>query len=238
MRFYVDIVYNLAQTPVHSGGCQLNFSVRSLVVALGFFILPAAAFGDVYEIANFSGGLFSSANVSSPFAGNGFIPNSTFTGSFVYDVNQIPPSGSGFFNVFFSAFPDIAAIPNSTAFSLPVGGLNFNLGNAVTPMFGTQEAAVQYNNGNFNGFSYISDFTFTDGKPYELSLSGGTLTIQALVGGNPNFINLVSGYVNIGNSSLTNISPFTPVSTTPEPSSILLFVTGLLGIVFVMRQRT
>lgn len=214
----------------------MNFSIRSLVIALGFFILPAAAFGDVYDSANFSGGIFGgNANVSAPFAGNGFTQGDTFTGNFVYDVNQIPSSGSSFVNVFFSGFPDIAAIPSSTAFSLPIGGLTFNLDNALV-QFPTQYAAIQYNNGNFNGFFYISDFTFL-GNPYELSIEGGILAIHLLDGGNPVGSSLVNGYVNIGNTSLTNISPFTPVSATPEPSSILLFVTGLLGIVFVMRQR-
>jgi hypothetical protein len=216
----------------------LNFSIRSLVIVLGFFILPAAALGDVYDSANFSGGIFGGgANVSAPFAGNGFTPGDTFTGNFVYDVNKIPSPVSGFDNVFFSNFPDIAAIPPSTVFSLSIGGLTFTLANALV-QFPTQEAAIQYNNGNFNGFFYISDFTFL-GNPYELSLQGGILSIHALdSGGNPEGSSLVNGYVQIGNPSLTNISPFTPVSTTPEPSSILLFVTGLLGIIFVMRQRT
>jgi PEP-CTERM motif len=235
--FSVDFIYNLAQTRRPLGGCPLNFSIRSLVIALGFFILPAAAFGDVYDSANFSAGIFGgNANVSAPFTSI-LTQGETFTGSFVYDVNQIPPSGSGFDNVFFSGFPDIAAIPPATAFSLPLGSLNFNLGNAVTPMFGTQEAAIQYNNGNFSGFFYISDFTFTDGNPYELSIEGGILAIHLLDAfGNPEGSSLVNGFVDFG-AGLTNVAPFTPVSATPEPSSILLFVTGLLGIVFVIRQR-
>jgi hypothetical protein len=213
----------------------LNFSVRSLVIALGFFILPAAAFGDVYDSANFSGQLGSSPNIKAPFAGHGFNPSDTFTGNFVYDVNlippSIPPSGS---NVFFSNFPDIAAISSPTAFTLSIGGLTFTLADAQVQS-PTQEAAIQYNNlGQFHGFFYISDFTFTDGKPYELSIQGTSLSIVPIVGGFPQFNHLVNATVH---TNLTNISPFTPVSTTPEPSSILLFVTGLLGIVFVMRQR-
>jgi PEP-CTERM motif len=214
----------------------LNFSIRSLVIALGFFILPAVALGDVYDSANFSAGIFGGgANVSAPFTSI-LTQGETFTGNFVYDVNQIPPLGSGLDNVFFSNFPDIAAIPPSTAFSLSIGGLTFTLANALI-QFPTQYAAIQYNNGNFNGFFYISDFTFL-GNPYELSLQGGSLSIHALDAfGNPEGSSLVNGYVNIGNSSLSNIAVYTPPSTTPEPSSILLFVTGLLGIVFVIRQK-
>lgn len=214
----------------------MNFSIRYMVIAVTFFILPAVAFGDVYDSANFSAGIFGgNANVSAPFTSI-LTQGETFTGNFVYDVNQIPPSGSGFDNVFFSAFPDIAAIPPSTAFSLSIGGLTFTLANALV-QFPTQEAAIQYNNGKFNGFFYISDFTFL-GNPYELSLQGGSLSVHALDGsGNPVGNSLVNGYVNIGNSSLSNIAVYTPTSPTPEPSSILLFVTGLLGILFVIRQR-
>jgi hypothetical protein len=214
----------------------LNFSARSLVIALGFFILPAAAFGDVYFSANFSGQLGSSANIRAPFAGNGFNPSDTFTGNFVYDVSLIPSSiPSSGANVFFSAFPDIALISPPTAFTLSIGGLTFTLDNAQVQS-PTQEAAIQYNNsGAFNGFFYVSDFTFTDGNPYELSIQGTSLSIVPIVGGFPTFSHKVNGTVF---TTLTNVSPFNPqVSTTPEPSSILLFVTGLLGIIFVMRQR-
>jgi hypothetical protein len=55
--------------------------------------------------------------------------------------------------------------------NLSIGGLTFGPGNADTLMFGSQEAAIQYNSGAFNGFFYISDFMF-QGNPYELSLSG------------------------------------------------------------------
>jgi hypothetical protein len=214
----------------------LNFSIRSLVIALGFFFLPAAAFGDVYFSANFSGQLGSSANIKAPFAGNGFNPSDTFTGNFVYDVNLIPSSiPSSGANVFFSAFPDIALISPPTAFTLSIGGLTFTLDNALVQS-PTQEAAIQYNTlGQFNGFFYVSDFTFTDGNPYRLSIQGTSLSIVPIVGGFPTFTHLVNGRLN---TTLTNVSPFNPqVSATPEPSSILLFVTGLLGIVFVMRQR-
>jgi hypothetical protein len=214
---------------------DLNFSIRSLVIALGFFILPAAAFGDVYYSANFSGMINpGNANVQTPFTSI-LTQSEAFSGNLVYDVNQIPASiPSSGANVFFSSFPDIAAISSPTAFTLSIGGLTVTLDNALVES-PTQDAAIQYNTlGQFHGFFYISDFTFTDGNPYQLSIQGTSLSIVPIVGGFPTFSSKVNGTVS---TTLTNVSPFTPVSATPEPPSILLFVTGLLGIVFVMRQR-
>jgi hypothetical protein len=115
------------------------FSIRSLVIiTLGvLFLLPAVTFADAYHSANFSGQLGSSPNIKPPFTGNGFNPGGAVTGSFVYDDNLIPSSGTGFVNVFFSSFPDIAQIPSTMAFNLSIGGLTFGLGDADTPMFGT-----------------------------------------------------------------------------------------------------
>jgi len=97
----------------------MNVSMRSLAIILGvLFLLPAAAFADAYHTADFSGQLGSSPNIKAPFAGNGFNPGGAVTGSFVYDDNLIPSSGTGFVNVFFSSFPDIAQIPSSTALDL------------------------------------------------------------------------------------------------------------------------
>ena len=216
---------------------SMKFSSCLLVVALGVLsLLPAAAVADTYHIATFSGGLFGGPNVQPPFLGNGFNPGGAITGSFVYDDNLIPTSGSGIVNVFFSTFPDIAQIPPSTAFTLSVGGLTFNLGDALSPFPGFQDAAIQYNNGHFNGFFYISDFTF-QGKPYELSLQGGTFGIVPIVGGNPGFNNLVSGFVNIGDGSLSNITVFTPPQApTPEPATGALLGVALLAFVLVARK--
>jgi hypothetical protein len=66
-------------------------------------------------------------------------------------------------------------------------------------MFGTQEAAIQYNNGAFNGFFYISDFMF-EGNPYELPLQGGTIAIYPIV---------VKGTLDIGNENLSDIMSYT-----------------------------
>jgi hypothetical protein len=108
---------------------SVHFSIRSLaIISLGVLsFMPAATFADTYHTANFSGQLGSSPNIKPPFAGNGFNPGGAVTGSFVYDDNLIPSSGTGAFNVFFSSFPDLAQIPSTTAFDLSVGGLTFGL---------------------------------------------------------------------------------------------------------------
>jgi hypothetical protein len=172
-----------------------------------FLIATAAANADVYNTANFTIGVFGgSANSQAPFSS--VIPQgSSYTGSLVFDQTLVPGSGSGFVNVFFSSFPDIGQIPPATALTIPLGSLP-----AFTLASATQgNAAIQYNNGAFNGLFYISDFNY-NGNPYELQIQGGTWDIVAGDINNPTFNNLVSGYINL---SLSNITPYTP----PPPAS-------------------
>jgi hypothetical protein len=218
----------------------MNLSIRALAIILGVLtLLPLATLADTYHSANFSGQLGSSPNIQPPFAGNGFDPGGAVTGSFVYDDNLIPAAGSGFVNVFFSNFPDIARIPTSTAFTISLGGLSFGLGDADTPMFGTQEAAIQYNNGAFNGFFYISDFMFA-GNPYELSIQGGTIAIYPIVGGLPGFNSLVNGTLNIGTGNLNGIMvyiPAQPPPPVPEPATCELLGISLLALLPIAKIR-
>jgi hypothetical protein len=242
--FIVDLIFRLVQnlpadldaSSTPTWRYPMNFSIRSLAIAIGFVILPAVALGDTYHSASFSGQLAGgSANVRAPFSTSGGLSQGeSFSGTFVYDDNLIPAPGSGFFNVFFSSFPDIAEIPPATAFTLTLGGFSFDLADADPG-----EAAIQYNNGNFNGFFYISDFMYL-GSQYELSLQGGTLAIVPFVGGFPGFNSLVNGNVNIGNGNLTGISVFTPsspVSPTPESSSVALWGVSLVGLVLWLGLR-
>jgi hypothetical protein len=206
----------------------MAFPKRSAELAL--LIALAAAmpvFADTYHSADFSGQLGSSPNVQAPFS-SVLNANAAVSGDFVYDDDLIPATGLA--NVFFSSFPDIAGIPNATAFDFNLGGgLNFDLGDA---QFG--EAAIQYNNGQFNGFFFISDFIF-ENNPYELQVQGGVFGIVAIQGGFPTFNNLVSGTLNIGNGNLTGVSVFTPSvlppppPTVPEPASVMLLGAALLG---------
>lgn len=200
------------------------------VISFAALAAPLSAVADTYHTANFTFGIFGgNANQQSPFQGvvAPYPSGGAFTGSLVYDDNQVPGAGSGYVNVFFSGFPDIAQIPSATALNLPLGALPaFTLGDAQV-QFGFQEAAIQYNNGNFNGLFYISDFTY-GGNPYELQIQGGSLAIYALVDGFPTGSSLANGYIDF---SLYNATPYTPPPPpppgVPEPAA---WATMLLGL--------
>ena len=206
--------------------------VGSVAFALAIAI-ASPAFADTYTLTNFSGGTFGgNANVQVPFSGNGYFPGQTFSGSFVYDDALVPAAGSGFQNVFPSSFPDIANIPAPTQFS-------FNFGSLLFTPTGADLFGIQYNNGNFNGFAYVSSFTF-QGKSYQLDIQGGTLSVFEIVGGQPTFKSLVNGYITIGNSALTGQTAFVPNAPTPavpEPATWAMMLVGFFGIGFAMRRH-
>ncbi len=191
------------------------------------FMTPGLALGDTYETANFGFGIFGGdANQSSPFAGvvASWPSGGAFTGSLVIDDNLLPGPTSGYVNVFFYQYPDIAWIPPATALNIPLGSLPpFTLADAVGTGF-AQEAAAQFYNGQFAGLFYISDFTY-GGSPFELQIQGGSLSIYQLVGGVPTGSSLANGYVDWG---LSNRAPYTPPTpTVPEPSTWVLLTIGL-----------
>ncbi len=207
-----------------------RFLPRMFLVLL---IATGTGFADTYHYATFTGQLNSSVNIKAPF--NSVLSGSgPVSGNFVYDDQLIPGGGTGFVNVFFSSFPDIASIPEPTAFTLDLGGgLVFTLADALNGY-----AAIQYNNGAFNGFFYVSDFTFL-GNPYRFRMEGGTYYIRALVNGAPTTTNLVTGRLNVGNSNLSGVAVYVPGQTTevPEPSSLVFFGTGLAACVGAIRRR-
>jgi hypothetical protein len=183
-----------------------KYYLLAALIISGAVAVTRPAGADTYHLVNFSGGMFGGPNVQPPFLGNGFEPGGPVTGNFLIDDQLVPASGSGFVNVFFSTFPAIGIIPAGTVFTIKLGTtpLTFNLADA---MYGS--GAIQYNNGQFNGFFFQKDFTFL-GNQYRLDIQGGTWNIQQLVNGMPTFQNLVSGYINIGNNNLTNLRRFIP----------------------------
>jgi hypothetical protein len=207
----------------------------AMSVCLG---LPGAALADTYDIANFTFGVFGgNANQQPPFVGVAPYPaGGTFTGTLVFDQDLVPGVGTGFQNVYFSTFPDIAGISPASALNLPLDILPpFTLSDAVTE-FGFQEAAIQYNNGQFNGLFYISDFNYL-GNPYELQIQGGSLSIVPIIDGNPAFNSLVNGFVDF---SLSNVQTFTPVVSmpgVPEPATWAMMLLGLFWLGGVLRDR-
>jgi len=207
-----------------------SITVIALALATAF---SAPAWADSYTQANFSGGTFGgSANVKSPFAGNGFFGGQTFTGTFVYDNNLIPSAGSGFVNVLSSSFPDASSIPASAQFTFNFGPLTF------TPT-GADLFAIQYNNGAFNGFAYVDNFSFQGGN-YQLNIQGGSLSVYEILGGQPTFNSLVNGYINIGNAAVTgktayNLSVNTPA--VPEPATWAMMLLGFGAVGVAMRRN-
>lgn len=196
------------------------------VMLVVFANIPVIA--DTYHSADFSGSINGgSANCKYPF--NTIISQGgPVSGSFVYDDQLIP--ATGLINVPFSSFPDIAQIPPATAFTINLGApaLTFTLADAIQ-----NSGAIQYSNGNFNGFFFDADFTFfVDNNPYRLDVQGLTFSIKLLdqIGGSP--VPLTSAKVN-GRlySTLSNIQPFEPSPTVPLPPTILLFGSSLAGLI-------
>lgn len=198
----------------------MNF--KYVIAALAFGVMSGTASADTYTSVNFSGGIFGgNANVSAPFTGV-VSPGDTYTGSFVYDNNLVPGAGSGFVNVFLSSFPNV--VPS---ISFSVNGHNFTV---TDP-----NAAIQYNNGQFNGFSINDEFNFS-GNAYVLQVNGGIISV--VLASDPIGHSYVNGYVNIGNASLTGQTPFVPqVAAIPEPSTWAMMILGFASIGFMVYRR-
>ncbi|AUC94710.1 hypothetical protein CWS35_10885 [Bradyrhizobium sp. SK17] len=198
----------------------MNF--KYVIAALALGLMSGMASADTYTSVNFSGGIFGgNANVSAPFTGV-VSPGDTYAGSFVYDNNLVPGAGSGFVNVFLSSFPN--AVPS---ISFSVNGHNFTV---TDP-----NAAIQYNNGQFNGFSINDEFNFS-GNAYLLQVNGGIISV--VLASDPIGHSYVNGYVNIGNGSLTGQTPFVPqVAAIPEPSTWAMMILGFAGIGFMVYRR-
>ncbi|HEY2710130.1 MAG TPA: PEP-CTERM sorting domain-containing protein [Caulobacteraceae bacterium] len=204
--------------------------------------VPTIAAADTYTQATFSGGVFpGNANVQPPFAGNGFNQGDPISGSFVFDNDLVPPAGSGFFNVYASSFPDVSNIPNANLFSVSLDTLSFDAGGNLNSQL--PSTGAQYNNGQFNGLEFITDFAF-QGNSYQFRIDGPNVSVLPVDSfGNPtSFQPLISGYINLGNSSLTNETAFTPVAAppppgAPEPTSWALLLLGVFATGSALRGR-
>lgn len=207
-----------------SRGCIIAVFAAMLVLVAN---LPA--FADTYFTADIIGAISSgTSNVKTPFTSI-LTQGDPISGSFVYDANLIPAAGSGFQNVYFSSFPDIAKISAATAFTINLGNaaVTFTLADAIQ-----NSGAIQYNNGQFVGFFFDADFTYA-GNPYRFDDQGGSWSIKLLdhIGGSP--VPLTSAKVNGHITGLGTPQPFTPV---PVPPTVLLLGSGLVGMVGLRRK--
>jgi hypothetical protein len=147
----------------------LGFGIAALLLS------ASVASADVYMTANFSGAINpGGANVKAPFSGNGFAQSDPISGSFVFDSSLIPASGT--VNVFYPAFPDIAAIAPATAFNLTLDGLSFDLSDNLNAL---TSPGIQYKNGAFNGFNFITNFSF-QAKDYQFRINGTAITVRLI----------------------------------------------------------
>lgn len=203
----------------------------AVIMAGAALAAPGLAAADTYTLANFSGGVFGgNANAQPPFDSAGVTQGMALSGTFLIDDN-IAPAAVGYDNVLFSSYPDAAQIPAAIEFNFNIGALNF------TGAQDTGLAAIQYNNGHFNGFAYSDDFTFQN-VGYNLTISGGTFSITLQTNPAQQF---VGGFINIGDAAVTGREPYSPPPPgnlgVPEPSAWALMILGFGGAGQALRRR-
>ncbi len=199
---------------------------KTLFAALLLSASPAFA-ANLFQ-ADFSGAINGgNANVKAPFNTNGFTQSMPFSGSFVYDADLIPAVGT--VNVDLPTLAGATPIPAGDIFSLSFGPLAFDFADAsqITPK-------VQYKNGQFNGFVFVTEFAFLTNW-YQLRMEGGVLGVKLLTnvpspGAPHGFVtgsNLINAHVDIGNANLTNVTPYVVLGpAVPEPASWAMMIAG------------
>lgn len=210
------------------------------VTALVTGVTPRTTLADTFTDVQFTGAIFGgNANAQPPFSTAGFsgVPGDPITGSFVFDNNLVPGTGTG---------PTSVPIPSGLSFPVPSfdltitaansATLNFNLANELSSAQGGLDAQIQYNNGHFAGFAYFSDFAFA-GNEYQFSIQGGIISIfKLLSSGATTGGSLLNAFINIGDSALTGATPVAPIPT-PLPSSLGLFCAAFAGVALIWRRQ-
>jgi hypothetical protein len=209
-----------------------------LAVAIACTCVAAVAAADpVYMSADFSGGLNSvTSSMKIRLAEVGYDPllfncstcadATPVTGHVIFDSSMPVPS-TGVVNVF-----SIGAIPSVSAdliFELNIDGLSFHFGDT-----GIQGGpAIQYSNGNFNGFFFAEDFSSPNQISLRLNVQGPSFSLIRLSDRAILFSGRISG-------GLANLEPFDPANQglLPEPTTVALLAAGLTGLALRRRKRT
>lgn len=214
----------------------MNKLIAGVTLALGLAVASSPNAATLVQV-DFSGTLTSGGvAVRAPFNGasSGITQGMTVLGSFVYDKDLV--TGSGLELV---SFASLAVDPDS-AFQFDIGGLSYNLGDATTGSIGITPA-IQFSNGAFNGFNFVSDFAYSDGLDYRLRFNSKNFQIKR--------VDPVTGF-NIGttvyvqgnlSSTLTNerayVAPGGPNGAVPEPTTWALMIIGFGGAAAALRSR-
>jgi hypothetical protein len=172
---------------------RFQFRIAALLA-----IAPLLARADVYESAFFSAQI---SSMTGSLAALGLSDADAISGKFVFDLSDIPATGSGIESVPFSKFPDIGSIPPSLAFQLSFGTVEVNLSDLVP-----NSGAILYDNGQFAGFDAQFDFT-ANGQQYLFQETGNSWDIELVENRQLTGDVVASGTFNIGPDSLFDILP-------------------------------
>jgi hypothetical protein len=146
------------------------------------------------------------------------IPRVAQASTIQYDLTLTPTVGSvggtGFFDV--TAPLNGSGVNQITAFSVAIDGQDFTLGNEVST------ATATFSSGVLTSLDYIGALL---GSGFNLDILGtGGLTYTFLD-------------IGTGAALASGLISAAPLSSTPLPTTILMFATGLLGIALLTARR-